>query len=126
MKINCVVSLGELVDKISILLIKEKFIKDSQKLKFIIEEKEELLNTLMQMNLKDIQSQIDQMVEINTELWLIEDEIRECERQKKFDQKFIELARSVYIKNDERFKRKNKINQTYGSLIQEVKSYKEY
>jgi len=126
MKINCVVSLGELVDKISILLIKEKFIKDSQKMKFIIEEKEELLNTLRQMNLDGIQFHLDQMVEINTELWIIEDDIRECERQKLFDQKFIDLARSVYIKNDERFKRKNAINTTYGSIIQEVKSYKEY
>jgi Ni/Co efflux regulator RcnB len=66
------------------------------------------------------------MIEVNSKLWKIEDDIRELERQKRFDDEFIQLARAVYITNDERFRRKNTINNYYNSSLVEVKSYKEY
>ena len=66
------------------------------------------------------------MININSKLWNIEDDIRECERKKLFDQTFIDLARSVYFTNDERAKVKNNINKTFGSELVEVKSYEEY
>ena len=121
------VSLGELVDKISILLIKNKNIKDDEKLKLIREELE-LLNSILDDHVKenDIQDFLDALIEVNSELWVIEDEIRDCERNKKFDEKFISLARSVYITNDKRSKLKLDINKKFGSKIVEVKSYEEY
>lgn len=126
MKIECEVSLGELVDKISILLIKEKMIRDEAKLNHIRAEKNVLENILSQLKLNNIEYHLNQMTEVNMSLWKIEDDIREKERKKEFDQEFIELARSVYITNDERFKRKNTINTLYSSKFVEVKSYKEY
>ena len=69
---------------------------------------------------------LNQLVDINTKLWEIEDSIRDCERNNKFDQKFINLARSVYINNDKRFEIKLDINKKFGSKIVEVKSYEEY
>ncbi len=126
MKIECEVSLGELVDKISILLIKEKMIRDEAKLNHIRAEKNVLENILSQLKLNNIEYHLNQMTEVNMSLWKIEDDIREKERNKEFDQEFIELARSVYITNDERFKRKNTINTLYSSKFVEVKSYKEY
>lgn len=126
MKIECEVSLGELVDKISILLIKEKMIKDEIKLKHIQNEKNVLENILSQLKLNNIEYHLNRMMEVNMLLWKIEDDIREKERNKEFDEEFIELARSVYITNDERFKRKNDINIQYASKFVEVKSYKEY
>ncbi len=126
MKIECEVSLGELVDKISILLIKEKMIKDEAKLKHVQNEKNVLENILSQLNLNNIEYHLNQMIEVNMALWKIEDDIREKERNKEFDTQFIELARNVYITNDERFKRKNEINIQYASKFVEVKSYKEY
>ncbi len=126
MKIECEVSLGELVDKISILLIKEKMIKDEAKLKHVHNEKNVLENILSQLKLNNIEYHLNQMIEVNMALWKIEDDIREKERNKEFDTQFIELARNVYITNDERFKRKNEINIQYASKFVEVKSYKEY
>lgn len=126
MNITCEISLGELVDKISILQIKLKNITDSTKLTHVKKEEEILLNQLRSFNLKEIDFHLEQMIEVNSKLWKIEDDIREKEREKKFDQEFIELARAVYVTNDERFKRKNKINLEYQSQIVEVKSYKEY
>ena len=127
MIISTPVSLGELVDKISILHIKNKNIKDDEKLKLIREELK-LLTITLDGHLKknDIQEFLDALIKINSELWIIEDEIRDCERSKKFDEKFISLARSVYITNDKRSKIKLDINKKFGSEIVEVKSYEEY
>ena len=127
MIINTPVSLGELVDKISILHIKNINIKDDEKLKLIREELE-LLNQTLNKYIKnnDIQNYLDSLIEINSRLWVIEDDIRDCERNKKFDQTFIDLARSVYITNDKRSEVKLEINRKFGSKIIEVKSYEEY
>jgi len=127
MIISTPVSLGELVDKISILHIKNKNIKDDEKLKLIREELK-LLTITLDGHLKknDIQEFLDALIKINSELWVIEDEIRDCERSKKFDEKFISLARSVYITNDKRSEIKLDINKKFGSEIVEVKSYEEY
>ncbi len=127
MIINTPVSLGELVDKISILHIKNINIKDSQKQKLIREELD-LLNITLNNHIKreDIQKFLDLLIEINSKLWKIEDDIRDCERNKKFDQKFIELARSVYFTNDKRSEIKLDINKKFGSKIIEVKSYEDY
>ena len=127
MIINISVSLGELVDKISILHIKNINIKDEEKLKLIREELE-LLNQTLNKHIKknDIQNYLDSLIEINSKLWVIEDDIRDCERKKKFDQTFIDLARSVYFTNDKRSEVKLEINKKFGSKIIEVKSYEEY
>ena len=127
MIISTPISLGELVDKISILHIKNKNIKDDEKLKLIREELK-LLTITLDGHLKknDIQEFLDALIKINSELWIIEDQIRDCERSKKFDEKFISLARSVYITNDKRSEIKLDINKKFGSKIVEVKSYEEY
>ena len=127
MIISTPVSLGELVDKISILHIKNKNIKDDEKLKLIREELK-LLTITLDGHLKknDIQEFLDALIKINSELWIIEDEIRDCERSKKFDEKFISLARSVYFTNDKRSEIKLDINKKFGSKIVEVKSYEGY
>ena len=127
MIIRTPVSLGELVDKISILHIKRINIKDDEKLKLIKEEFELLNNTLNDHIKKDdIQIYLDSLIEINSKLWIIEDDIRDCERNKNFDQKFIDLARSVYFTNDKRSDVKLEINKKFGSKIIEVKSYEKY
>ena len=127
MIINTPVSLGELVDKISILHIKNINIKDDKKLKLIREELE-LLNLTLNKHIKknDIQNYLDSLIEINSKLWVIEDDIRDCERNKKFDQTFIDIARSVYFTNDKRSEVKLEINKKFGSKIIEVKSYEKY
>ena len=127
MIISIPVSLGELIDKISILYIKNINIKDEEKLKLIREELE-LLNQTLNKHIKnnDIQNYLDSLIEINSKLWVIEDDIRDCERKKKFDQTFIDLARSVYFTNDKRSEVKLEINKKFGSKIIEVKSYEEY
>ena len=127
MIIKTPVSLGELVDKISILYIKNSNIKDEAKLKLIRDEMYMLSKTLDEHISKDkIQIYLDSLIEINSKLWVIEDNIRDCERKKKFDQKFIELARSVYFTNDKRSGVKLNINNKFGSKIVEVKSYEKY
>ena len=127
MIISTPVSLGELVDKISILHIKNINIKDEEKLKLIREELQ-LLNQTLNKHIKnsDIQNYLDSLIEINSKLWVIEDDIRDCERNKKFNQTFIDLARSVYFTNDKRSEVKLEINKKFGSKIIEVKSYEEY
>ena len=127
MIINTPISLGELVDKISILLIKEKNIKDQKKL-IIIREELSLLKGTLKKNTKNnnFDSYINQLLEVNSKLWKIEDDIRVCERSKKFDQNFIDLARSVYLVNDRRSQIKLEINSKFGSTIVEVKSYEKY
>ena len=127
MLINTPISLGELVDKISILMIKKKNISDSIKLQHVNKELEFLQKTLKKYISEDeINEFLPKLVNINSKLWDIEDDIRECERKKLFDQTFIDLARSVYFTNDERAKVKNDINKTFGSELVEVKSYEEY
>ena len=127
MIISTPVSLGELVDKISILHIKNINIMDDEKLKLIREELE-LLNQTLNKHIKknDIQNYLETLIEINSKLWVIEDDIRDCERNKKFNQNFIDLARSVYFTNDKRSEVKLEINKKFGSKIIEVKSYEEY
>ena len=127
MLISTPISLGELIDKISILNIKEKNIKDEKKL-ILLREELDLLNETLDEHIErtKIQNYLDSLVEINSKLWVIEDDIRDCERNKQFDQKFIELARSVYLTNDKRSEIKLKINQEFGSKIVEVKSYEKY
>ena len=127
MIIKTPVSLGELVDKISILHIKNLNIKDVEKLKLVKEELLLLNKTLDDhINKKDIQQYLDSLITINSKLWIIEDDIRDCERDKNFDQKFIDLARSVYFTNDKRSEIKLEINKKFGSKIIEVKSYEKY
>ena len=127
MLINTPISLGELVDKISILMIKKKNISDSIKLQHVNKELEFLQKTLKKyISEEEINEFLVKLVNINSKLWNIEDDIRECERKKLFDQTFIDLARSVYFTNDERAKVKNDINKAFGSELVEVKSYEEY
>ena len=127
MLINTPISLGELVDKISILIVKQKNIDDQNKLIEVNKELKFLQETLIKyVNKNEIQNYLDNLIDINSKLWVIEDDIRECERKKKFDQKFIELARSVYFTNDNRAKIKLQINKSFGSELVEVKSYEEY
>ena len=127
-KIFAEISIGELLDKISILEIKQKNLKDSEKTKIVTKELESLNNTLKNdVNITDeIKFLYNDLKAINLKLWDIEDGKRDCERNKDFGEKFIELARGVYIENDNRAKIKNKINQLSGSNISEVKSYDKY
>ena len=127
MLINTPISLGELVDKISILIIKQKNIADETKLDHVKKELDFLQKTLMNyVQQEEINNYLENLININSKLWNIEDDIRECERKKMFDQTFIDLARSVYFTNDERAKAKNDINKAFGSELVEVKSYEEY
>ena len=127
MLIDTPISLGELVDKISILIIKQKNINDKEKLSHVNKELDFLQNTLKKyIKNEDIKKYLDKLISINSDLWKIEDDIRDCERKKIFDQKFIELARNVYFTNDERSRVKSDINKNFGSELVEVKSYEEY
>ena len=127
MLINTPITLGELVDKISILIIKQKNITDETKLDHVKKEIDFLQKTLMNyVQQEEINNYLENLININSKLWNIEDDIRECERKKLFDQSFIDLARSVYFTNDERANVKNDINRTFGSELVEVKSYEEY
>ena len=124
-KLLAEISAGELVDKITILEIKKKKIKDQEKLAEVDKELISLNNTF-QKNISqnaDLKNMIKDLKEINLKLWDIEDGKRSAEKNNKFDEKFIELARSVYKFNDERAKIKLAINNTLGSNIKEVKSY---
>ena len=127
MIVNTPISLGDLIDKISILVIKEKKITDEKKNNLIREELTLLKKTLNEAaNYNSINNYLNQLIDVNSTLWEIEDEIRDCEKNKKFDQKFIELSRSVYITNDKRAEIKLEINNKFGSKIVEVKSYTKY
>ena len=127
MIIKTPISLGELIDKISILLIKERKITDVKKIDLIHEELTLLKKTLNKVT-KDsaIDDYLNQLTDINSALWKIEDELRDCEKNKEFDKKFIDLARSVYTTNDKRAEIKLEINNKFGSKIVEVKSYTKY
>ena len=127
MLISTPISLGELVDKISILKVKQKNIKNNNKLDQVNKELNYLQATLENHVTKDeIDVFLNSLIDINSRLWVIEDDIRECERKKQFDQKFIDLARSVYFTNDKRANIKLDINNKFGSDLVEVKSYEEY
>ena len=127
MLIDTPISLGELVDKISILIIKDKNIDDLDKKNHVNKELSFLKKTLKKyLKEEEIKDYLDELTEINSKLWVIEDDIRDCERNKIFDQKFIDLARSVYFTNDIRADIKSKINKNFGSELVEVKSYEEY
>ena len=124
MKIQTPTSLGELYDKISILEIKMANIKDPTKLANVIKEYKELRQVGHKHPIDDDLYQ--QLIWVNQDLWKIEDDIRECERQKDFGEKFIQLARNVYITNDRRSDIKKQINIAYGSDLVEEKSYEKY
>tara|TARA_B100000963_G_scaffold306800_1_gene281605 strand:- start:503 stop:892 length:390 start_codon:yes stop_codon:yes gene_type:complete len=127
-KIIVEVSVGELLDKISILEIKQEKINDLEKLKFINNEHSILKNQL-EKNVKsdDKLNKLYQLLkDINAKLWVIEDEKRECEKNKDFKDKFIKLSRDVHFLNDNRAKIKLEINNHTGSIIKEIKEYTSY
>jgi len=128
MYVKIKISIGELVDKITILQIKKEMIVDESKLKKIENELNHLQSTLTTISQKNdkLDELMAQLKEINTKLWKIEDDIRLLEKENRFDNEFIELARSVYITNDKRFEIKNAINFEFSSEIAEVKSYEKY
>ena len=127
-KIIVEVSVGELLDKISILEIKKEKIKDPIKLEFINKEHLILKNQLDKSVKKDekLEKLFQSLKEINAKLWVIEDEKRQCEKDKKFDEKFIKLSREVHFFNDDRAKIKLEINSYTGSSIREIKEYTSY
>jgi hypothetical protein len=121
------VSTGEILDKFSILMIKRAKISDKAKLKNVQKEIDELLPLVDEVTEdKEVFSKYVNLISVNEKLWIIEDNIRECERSKDFGDRFIELARSVYITNDERAKIKKEINLLTNSGIVEEKSYESY
>ena len=124
-KIFAEISAGELIDKITILEIKQKKIKDASKLQSIKTELTSLQQTLNEHITIDVEIKklSDELKKINFKLWDIEDGKRNCEKEKNFGEKFIELARNVYLFNDQRAKIKLQINNHLGSNIKEVKSY---
>lgn len=129
MEIQINISVGELIDKITILQIKKEKIANRQKVKKVSYELELLehsLNSFETSKTDELKNLMNELKKINQKLWKIEDDIRLLEKNKKFDDNFIMLARSVYITNDERFEVKNKINKLFSSEIEEVKSYEEY
>ena len=127
-KIIVEVSIGELLDKISILEIKQGKIKDPEKLKFINNEHSILKNQL-DKNVKSdnkLNDLYQSLKEINSKLWVIEDDKRQCEKEKDFGEKFIKLSRDVHFLNDDRAKIKLEINNHTGSIIKEIKEYTSY
>ena len=127
-KILVEVSVGELLDKISILEIKKEKIKDLEKLKFINDEYN-VLNTQLKNNIKfdeKLKKLFTSLKEINSKLWFIEDDKRMCEKNSDFGDKFIKISREVHFLNDERSKIKLEINNLTGSKIREIKEYTSY
>jgi len=127
-KILVEVSVGELLDKISILEIKQEKIKDSEKLKFINDE-HSILKDQLDNNVKSdekLNTLFQSLKNINAKLWVIEDDKRLCEKNKDFGEKFIKLSRDVHFLNDDRAKIKLEINTHTGSKIKEIKEYTSY
>jgi hypothetical protein len=125
--ISIPVSVGELIDKLSILQVKKNKVKDENKLEFINKEFELLYNFSSEyLNNLEIESIYQQLVLVNTNLWDVEDKLRIMEKEKNFDDKFISSSRKVYFTNDERFRLKNEINLITKSEIREVKDYVKY
>ena len=129
MNIEIPISVGELVDKLTILEIKKEKIQDTNKLININNEYDELTKLAIQLknkNEEEYTKLFNELKNVNLKLWEIEDKIRILESEKIFNEEFVELARSVYFTNDERAKVKNDINKSFGSELVEVKSYEEY
>tara|TARA_B100001179_G_scaffold183230_1_gene138701 strand:- start:58 stop:447 length:390 start_codon:yes stop_codon:yes gene_type:complete len=127
-KILVEVSVGELLDKISILEIKQEKIKDTESLKFITDEYN-VLKEELDKNIKtddNLNGLFNSLKEINSKLWVIEDDKRMCEKNKDFGEKFIKLSRDVHFLNDNRAKIKLEINNYTGSKIKEIKEYTGY
>ena len=127
-KIIVEVSIGELLDKISILEIKQEKIKNTEKLKFIKNEHSILKNKL-EKNVKSddkLNDLYQSLKEINSKLWVIEDDKRQCEKDKDFGEKFVKLSRDVHFLNDDRAKIKLEINNHTGSILKEIKEYTSY
>ncbi|MDB9718329.1 DUF6165 family protein [Candidatus Pelagibacter sp.] len=127
-KILVEVSIGELLDKISILEIKKEKIKDSEKLKFINDE-HDILKGQLDQNVKSdnkLNNLFQSLKEINAKLWVIEDDKRMCEKNSDFTVNFIKLSRDVHFLNDNRAKIKLEINNHTGSKIKEIKEYTSY
>ena len=127
-KILVEVSVGELLDKISILEIKQEKIKDAESLKFITDEYN-VLKSELDKNIKTdekLKNLFNSLKEINSKLWVIEDDKRMCEKNKDFGEKFIKLSRDVHFLNDNRAKIKLEINNHTGSKIKEIKEYTGY
>ena len=127
-KIIVEVSIGELLDKISILEIKQGKVKDPEKLKFINNE-HSILKDQLKKNVKSddkLNNLYNSLKEINAKLWVIEDDKRQCEKDKDFGEKFIKLSRDVHFLNDDRAKIKLEINNHTGSAIKEIKEYTNY
>ena len=127
-KILVEVSVGELLDKISILEIKQEKIKDAESLKFIKDEYN-VLKAELDKNIKNdenLKNLFNSLKEINSKLWIIEDDKRMCEKNKDFGEKFIKLSRDVHFLNDDRAKIKLEMNNLTGSKIKEIKEYTSY
>ena len=127
-KIIVEVSVGELLDKISILEIKKEKIKDPEKLKFVSNE-HSILKDQLEKNIKSdkkLEELFQELKDINAKLWVIEDDKRECEKNKDFGDKFVKLSRDVHFLNDDRAKIKLEINNHTGSSIKEIKEYTSY
>ena len=127
-KIIVEVSIGELLDKISILEIKQEKINDPEKLRFISNE-HSILKKQLDDNVKSddkIKDLFQSLKDINAKLWVIEDDKRQCEKVKDFGEKFIKLSRDVHFLNDDRAKIKLEINNYTGSAIKEIKEYTSY
>ena len=127
-KILVEVSVGELLDKISILEIKQEKIKDTEKLNFINEE-HSILKDQLNDNIKidkKLTELFESLKQINAKLWVIEDDKRQCEKEKDFTDTFIKLSRDVHFLNDDRAKIKLEINNHTGSKIKEIKEYTSY
>ncbi len=128
MKILSEISVGELLDKISILEIKLEMVKDENKKKEIKKE-DEILNKIQSTSVKlegEIKNLFESLKKVNMTMWEIEDKVRICEKNKDFGEKFIELARGVYFNNDKRSRIKLEINKKLNSNITEIKEYVDY
>jgi hypothetical protein len=125
--IQAPVSVGELIDKLSILHVKQTKITNEEKLEYINKEFELLYNlSSSYLDNSEIETLYHQLVEINSKLWDIEDRLRVIETEKRFEGEFVDYARKVYFTNDERFRLKNEINKISNSEIREVKEYVKY
>jgi hypothetical protein len=126
MIVNAPISVGELIDKITILRIKSEQINDAAKLKNVMTELDMLTNLKISLNIDSdhVDTLEQQLYQVNRELWTIEDTKRQCEREQNFGPGFVYVARQVYLKNDLRAAIKRGINQLVGSAIVEEKSYK--
>ena len=127
-KILAEVSIGELLDKISILEIKQEKIEDPEKLKFITDE-HSILKEQLDKNVKSdgkLDNLFKSLKEINAKLWVIENDKRQCEKDKNFTEKFIKISRNIHFLNDDRAKIKLEINNHTGSKIKEIKEYTNY